>query len=79
MLTYRAFDEAIDFITSLPNPKQVLDYRPSEFAQNRLDILLDKKRSGSLNEKESHEIEQYMMIEHLMRMAKKKARKQMDI
>ncbi|WP_428667594.1 hypothetical protein [Runella sp.] len=76
MLTYRAFDEIIDFITSIPKPEQVLEYKPSLAAQQRLEMLLEKKRNGHVSEEESHELEQYMMIEHLMRVAKKKAKKQ---
>ena len=76
MITYRAFDEIIDFITSIPKPEQVLAYKPSNLAQSRLAELLDKKQNIALNESELHELEQFLMIEHVMRMAKIKARKQ---
>jgi hypothetical protein len=79
MVTYRAFDEAIDFITSLPKPEQVLDYKPSVMAQKHLESLLEKKRNDSLSINEAQEIDQYMMVEHLMRMAKKKAKKQLGL
>ena len=76
MVTYRAFDEAIDFITSLPRPEQVLAYKPSVASVHRLESLLEKKREGQLSAEESHELEQYLMIEHLMRVARKKAKNQ---
>jgi hypothetical protein len=76
MVTYRAFDEIIDFITSIPKPEQVLAYKPSNMAQLRLSELLDKKRNAELNESELQEIEQFLMIEHIMRIAKIKAHKQ---
>lgn len=76
MVTYRAFDEAIDFITSLPRPEQVLAYKPSVASVNRLELLLEKKREERLSDEEAHELDQYLMIEHLMRVARKKAKNQ---
>ena len=78
MVTYRAFDEVIDFITSIPQPEQIQAYQPSETAQNRLEQLLDKKRDALLNEEEVHELEQFLLVEHLMRVAKKKAKRQLE-
>jgi hypothetical protein len=74
MVTYRAFDEIIDFITSAPQPEQILAFRPSPAIQNRLEDLLEKKRETSLSETEKHELDQFLLIEHLMRIAKAKAR-----
>ncbi len=77
MVTYRAFDEIIDFITSAPQPEQILSFRPSLSAQNRIEELLDKKRDEGLDESEKHELDQYLLIEHLMRLAKARARKRL--
>ena len=76
MGTYRAFDEIIDFITSFPKTEQVLAYQPSPTSVQRLELLLEKNREGKLNEEEAHELDQFLMVEHLMRIARKKARKQ---
>ena len=43
MVQNRIFDEIIDFITSIPQPQQILNYKPSKFTQNRLDDLLEKR------------------------------------
>ena len=43
MVQNRVFDEVIDFITSIPQPQEILNYKPSKFTQNRLDELLEKK------------------------------------
>jgi hypothetical protein len=77
MVTYRAFDEIIDFITSMPQPQQVLAYKPSTESQSRLEDLLEKKRNSILNEVENKELEQFLLIEHLMRVAKARARKRL--
>jgi hypothetical protein len=77
MVTYRAFDEIIDFITSMPQPQQVLAYKPSTESQSRLEDLLEKKRNSALNDVENKEMEQFLLIEHLMRVAKARARKRL--
>jgi hypothetical protein len=77
MVTYRAFDEIIDFITSMPQPQQVLAYKPSTESQTRLEDLLEKQRNSVLNEAENKELEQFLLIEHLMRIAKARARKRL--
>ena len=77
MVTYRIFDEIVDFITSAPLPEQILSYKPSLKAQNRLEELLERKREQELSEGDKHELEQYLLIEHLMRLAKARARQRL--
>ena len=47
MVQNRIFDEIIDFITSIPQPQQILNYKPSKFTQNRLDDLLEKREMSN--------------------------------
>ena len=77
MVITRVFDEIVDFITSAPQPEQILNFKPSTVAQRRLETLLDKKREDGLNEGEKHELEQYLTIEHIMRLAKARARQRL--
>ena len=74
MVVTRVFDEIVDFITSAPQPEQILKFKPSADAQLRLEWLLDKKREDGLSEDENHELEQYLTIEHIMRLAKARSR-----
>lgn len=78
MVQNRIFDEIIDFITSIPQPQQILNYKPSQSTQNRLDDLLEKKRNEQLNDDELHELDQFIMTEHIMRIAKIKAKKSLQ-
>jgi hypothetical protein len=78
MVQQRVFDEIIDFITSIPQPQEILNYKPSKSIQNRLDDLLEKKRNEQLNDEEIHELEQFVMTEHIMRIAKIKAKKSLQ-
>lgn len=77
MVTYRAFDEIIDFIASGPSPEEILAFKPSVSMQTRVDELLEKKRDAGLSESESREVEQFLMVEHIMRLAKARARQRL--
>ena len=42
MVIQRPFDEIVDFITSAPQPIQILNFRPSEKSQLRVDFYWTK-------------------------------------
>jgi hypothetical protein len=77
MTTYRAYDEIIDFITSSPEPKDVLNFRPPSSVIKRVEDLLYKKKTSELNSDENIELDRFMLIEHIMIMAKKRAKKRL--
>lgn len=74
MVAIRVYDEMIDFITSAPRPEEIVSFQPSEKSQQRLEDLQFKRREDGLTEEELHELEQFLMVEHIMRMAKAKQR-----
>ena len=78
MVTYRPIDEIIDFITSSPAPQNVLAYRPNPKLQERVEDLIYKKKTSVLSSDENTELERYLLIEHIMIMAKKRAKKQLS-
>jgi hypothetical protein len=78
MVTYRPIDEIIDFITSSPEPQKVLAYRPNPTLQERVEDLVYKKKTETLSLEENIELERYLLIEHIMIMAKKRAKKQLS-
>jgi hypothetical protein len=65
--------EVLELLASLPSPEAILAIRPSDAFQARIDFLLDKNREEGLTAEEDTEWEQYMYLEHLVRMAKGKA------
>ena len=74
MVTFSVFDEVATFMTSMPKPEAVMNFKPSSASQLRLEELLDKKREEGLSDSEIHELDQFLMVEHLMRLAKARAR-----
>ena len=61
---------------NLPNPEEILALRPSQDLQNKIDEFLEKNRLEGLNESEEQIWASYEFIEHLVRIAKAEALKQ---
>ncbi len=74
MNSVKAYEEVIDFIAAGTTPQNVIDFRPSNAAQARLDNLLSREKEGSLSAEEKFELDHYLQLEHLMRLAKARAR-----
>jgi len=73
MTITKAYDEIINFIAEGTTPQKVISFRPSEETQQRAEELLDKEKKQSLTIDEKSELDNFMMLEHIMRMAKARA------
>ena len=71
-----ACDEIIDFIVAGKSSEQIDLFRPSEQTQARISYLVDLAKGDSLNPAERAELEDFLQLEHLMIMAKARARRQ---
>jgi hypothetical protein len=60
----------LELLATLPNPRDILDLRPSEQLHQRINDLLEKSRADSLAPVEESEWDRYEYIEHLVRLAK---------
>lgn len=74
MNTAKAYEEVIDFIAAGTTPQNVIDFRPSKTAQARVEDLIEREKDGELSAAEKSELDHYLQIEHLMRLAKARAR-----
>jgi hypothetical protein len=63
------YDELAYFLASL-SPRKVLQYKASPKAQERVNVLLEKNKNGALSDEENAEMERYMTLEHIIRLAK---------
>jgi hypothetical protein len=75
MTTSRAYEEVIDFIAAGATPDSIIAFRPSEAAKQRVADLIQREKTTGLTKEETSELEHYMQLEHLMRLAKARARK----
>jgi hypothetical protein len=72
-----AYNEFVDFIAGGTTPESVIANRPSEATKARVFDLINRQKTASLDPEESAELSQYLMIEHLMRLAKARARQRL--
>ena len=75
MTTLRAYEEVVDFIASGTNPNSVIAFTPSDSVKKRVGDLIHFEKTKGLSEEEKSELDHYMQLEHLMRLAKARARK----
>lgn len=66
--------DLFELFARLPEPDQVLAYRASDALQARIHELLEKNRTVGLSPSEKGEWQEYAYLEHLMRIAKARAR-----
>ena len=72
--TASAEQEIVDFIASGTTPATILRFRPSAEASLRLEDLIEREKECALSADEKLELDHCLHLEHLMRMAKAKAR-----
>lgn len=73
--THPVYQEMMDFLASSPTPQQIIEYKVSPSAQERLDELLEKNRTFRLTDEESVELDVYELVEHSMIRLKAQARR----
>lgn len=71
----RAYIDIVDFIASGTTPQSVASYCPSPESKDRVADLIAREKASELTAEEHSELDHYLQIEHLMRLAKAKARK----
>lgn len=78
MSNNRAYEEVIDFIAAGTSPSNLIAFQPSEEAKQRVAYLIEREKSSTLTSDEQSELNHYMQLEHLMRLAKARARQHLS-
>ncbi len=68
-----AYEEVIDFIAAGTTPKSITSFQPSAAVKERVADLIDREKNNELSAEEKSELDHYMMLEHLIRLAKARA------
>ncbi len=66
--------ELVDFVAGGTTPQDVVDFRPSAEAQHRVNELIERDGDSRLTPEEAAELAHFLELEHILRMAKAKAR-----
>jgi len=67
---YRDESEIIAILASQPSPETLLAISPSPALQRRMSELLINSKARGLDRNEEIEMERYLLLEHLVRLAK---------
>jgi len=69
-----AYFEMIDFIAAGTTSEAVAHFLPSPEAQRRVAELIEREKEEGLSPEETAELDHFMELEHILRLAKAKAR-----
>jgi len=72
--TLRAYEEVIEFIAAGTSPQGVVAFEPSASVKERVGDLIRREKTTGLAADEKAELDHYVELEHLMRLAKARAR-----
>ncbi len=70
---HKAYDEIVDLFARGTSSAEILAFRPSRQARERVRYLLERNSAGKLTEDEAMELERFGEIEHLMQLVKARA------
>jgi hypothetical protein len=73
-----AYNEFVDFLAAGTTPQGVVDFRPSDETKERVADLIRRQKLELLSPEELAELNHYLEVEHLMRLAKARARQRLD-
>ena len=71
------YEEFVDVLAAGATPQGVIDFRPSDATKARVADLIRRQKTTPLTADETAELNQYLQIEHLMRLAKARARQRL--
>ena len=77
--TIKVYDEIIELIARGTTPQSVINFHLSDTAQNRLEDLIYHSKNNELTQDEKQELDSYLMLEHIMTLAKAKAHQYLNV
>lgn len=63
-------NKVVKLLASAPSSDEIMSYRPTKQDQARFDELIAKKKAEGLTIAEQKEADNFLLAEHMMRMAK---------
>ena len=70
----RVYEELIDFLAGGFTPDSLIAYQPSLKAKRRVEDLIRREKNEGLMPDETSELNHYMELEHILTLAKARAR-----
>jgi hypothetical protein len=73
METRKAYEEIIDFIAAGTTTESVAVFQASPETKARVADLIEREKTVGISSEETAELKDYLLLEHLMRLAKIRA------
>jgi hypothetical protein len=70
----RSYEEIVEFIAAGATPDAVAQFEASAETKNRVADLIHRQKAGGLTADEESELDHFLKLEHVMRLAKARAR-----
>jgi hypothetical protein len=70
----RLYDEIVEFIASGPSPLAVAEFQVSQSTKDLVADLIHREKTVGLSPDETKALDHFLQFEHLMRLAKARAR-----
>jgi hypothetical protein len=74
-----AYNELIDFIAAGPSRKAVADFEASQETKRLVEDLIRREKTEGLPKEEREQLDSFLHLEHVMRLAKARARKDLGL
>lgn len=71
----KAYNDFVSFMIAGKSPEEIIAFKASDSINQRVQELTIKERNSQITGDEKNELDQYMWLEHLMRLAKARAKK----
>jgi hypothetical protein len=78
MVVQTIYDDVADFIANM-NPTKILELKAPKESQDRLWALIEKEKESSLSPLEKDELDHFLVLERLIRLAKAHARQRLAV
>jgi hypothetical protein len=69
------YEEIVDFIAAGPSSQAVAEFEASPLARQRVADLIQREKTTGLSPDEASDLDYYMKLEHIMRLAKARAKR----
>jgi hypothetical protein len=70
----RVYEEIIEFLAAGTTPSALVAFQPSADAKARVTDLIRREKTTGLSADEATELNHYLQLEHVLRLAKARAR-----
>ena len=74
-----AYEELVDFIAAGTTPDGVVAFQPSQATKTHVADLIHRQKTSGLSSDDTAELEHFLHIKHVMRLAKARARQHLPL